>query len=302
MASLNEPLRARLLALVEHQELSVGEISSVLQLPQSTTSRHLKALSDDHWLSSRREGTSRLYRLASEQFSDKRGRLWQLLRSSIQAHSGKDQRRLQKVLQQRQEASAAFFADAATEWDRLRVELFGPDLERRFLPALVHPEHTVLDLGCGTGRLARAFAPFAAQVIGVDASPGMVQAAKERAVNQPNVHFHQAQLQELPIASESVDLALMVLVLHYVSSPNRALDEVARVLRPGGRVLLVDMLPHSQDEHRGHMGQLWLGFSSNQLTSWLNPNFDPVRYTELEPEPQARGPGLFVCDAIKKTQ
>src|SRR5262245_21260234 len=112
MACLNEPLRARLLGLVEQQELSVGELSSVLQLPQSTTSRHLKVLSDEAWLSSRRDGTSRLYRLRREQLSPQQAQLWELVKAGIAAHSARDSRRLQRVLVQRQADSQAFFAGA----------------------------------------------------------------------------------------------------------------------------------------------------------------------------------------------
>jgi ubiquinone/menaquinone biosynthesis C-methylase UbiE/DNA-binding transcriptional ArsR family regulator len=297
MACLNEPLRARLLGLVEQQELSVGELSSVLQLPQSTTSRHLKALSDDAWLSSRRDGTSRLYRLRAEQFSRKQAQLWALLKETIEPERARDARRLQRVLMQRQATSQAFFAGAASQWDRLRAELFGADLERRFLPALLPAETTVLDLGCGTGRLVETFAPFVRRVIGVDASSAMVEAARTRLAGLGNVELHQAQLQQLPLTERSVDVALVVLVLHYVASPAAALSEVARVLRPGGRLLLVDMQPHAQDEHPGQMGQLWSGFSRQQLAEWLAPNFERVVYTELGPDPLAKGPALFVCNA-----
>jgi ubiquinone/menaquinone biosynthesis C-methylase UbiE len=300
MACLNEPLRARLLGLVEQQELSVGELSSVLQLPQSTTSRHLKVLSDEAWLSSRRDGTSRLYRLCAEQFSPKQAQLWGLVKTSITSHSVRDSRRLQRVLVQRQAESQAFFASAAAHWDRLRSELFGADLERRFLPALLAPDCTVLDLGCGTGRLAAAFAPFVKRVIGIDASVAMVDAARTHLQDHDNVEVHQAELQQLPVADASVDLALVVLVLHYVASPAAALREVGRVLRPNGRVLLVDMQPHEKDEHPSQMGQLWSGFTREQLSDWMAPNFQNVAYSELEPDPSAKGPALFVCSATVK--
>lgn len=300
MACLNEPVRARLLGLVEQQELSVGELSSVLQLPQSTTSRHLKALSDEAWLDSRRDGTSRLYRLHSEQFSPKRSQLWSLLRDSIEPERARDARRLQRVLMQREAQSQEFFAGAASHWDRLRAELFGADLERRFLPALLPPTTTLLDLGCGTGRLAQSFAPYVKRVIGIDAASAMVEAARTRLADFDNVELHQAQLQQLPLAENSVDFALVVLVLHYVASPGLALAEVARVLGNGGRLLLVDMMPHAKDEHPSQMGQLWSGFSREQLSDWLNPHFERVDFSELEPDPAAKGPALFVCSASYK--
>jgi ArsR family transcriptional regulator len=303
MATLNEPVRARLLRLVEQQELNVGEISSVLQLPQSTTSRHLKALSDDAWLSSRREGTSRLYRLSSEQFCSKRSALWQLVRQSVAEVAERDAARLRQVLLQRQEQSQAFFAGAAGHWDRLRAELFGPELERRFLPALLPPDSVVLDLGCGTGRLSESLAPFARQVVAVDASQAMVDAAAKRLANCSNVSVLRAQANELPVPNASVDLALLVLVLHYVGSPRLALEEVARVLRPEGQLLLVDMQPHAQDEHPQAMGQLWHGFSRAEVEPWLSEaGFEPPHWHELPRDPAARGPGLFVCRARRDRQ
>jgi ubiquinone/menaquinone biosynthesis C-methylase UbiE/DNA-binding transcriptional ArsR family regulator len=301
MANLNEPVRARLLVLVESHELNVGEISSVLQLPQSTTSRHLKSLSDDEWLASRREGTSRLYRLASEHFCTKRKELWRLVKGSVAEQAARDEVRLRSVLLERQDQNQAFFAGAASHWDRLRAELFGADLERRFLGALLPRDTTVLDLGCGTGRLAQAISPFVERVVAIDSSLEMVQAAEARLALLPNVQVQRAQMHELPLADRSVDLVLLVLVLHYVSSPAVALQEAARVLRPGGKLLLVDMQPHSNDEYRTSMGQLWLGFAPAQLTTWLlEAGLVDVRVQDLATESNVKGPGLFVCQALAR--
>ncbi len=307
MAALNDPLRARLLRLIEQHELSVGEIAQVLQLPQSTASRHIKVLADHAWLSSRRHGTSNLYRLADDIFPDSQKHLWSILRDSLSRDTkiAQDDARLQRVLFERQNKGQEFFASSAGRWDKLRNELFGSEFELRLLPALLPTGSVVVDLGCGTGRITELLAPFAARVIGVDGSEAMIEAARQRvrANGANNVDFHHAQLQELPLEDDAADVALMILVLHYVSNPQAALREAARVLKPGGKLVLVDMQPHDHEEYRSDMGHLWQGFAQEQLINWLsNAGFPASGYTPLPPDPSARGPALFVSSAHTETQ
>ncbi len=296
LATLSDPLRARLMRLVEHHELSVGEIASVLQLPQSTTSRHLKVLTDDGWLSARREATSRLYRLAMNQLSPEQTQLWHLVRSSA-PNANADDARLSRVLLERQSRSQAFFAGAALEWDRHRAELFGADLDRWVLPALLPPRAVVADLGCGTGKLAETIAPFASRLVGIDASEAMIQSARKRLAHYDNVELRHAELESIPLEAETVDLALMVLVLHYVPNPTSVLREARRILRPTGRLVIVDMQPHTHESYRQSMGHQWLGFEATRLDSWLAEVGLGAHYVELPPDPSAKGPALFVCTA-----
>ncbi len=298
LATLADPMRARLMRLVEHHELSVGEIASVLQLPQSTTSRHLKALTDDGWLSARREATSRLYRLAMNQLSPQQNQLWQLVRGSAPNRSV-DDARLSRVLLERQSRSQAFFAGAALEWDRHRAELFGADLDRWILPAVLPPNAVVADLGCGTGKLAEAIAPFAHQLVGVDASEAMIQSAQDRLQRFDNVDLRHAELESIPLQTESVDLALLVLVLHYVAKPQAVLDEARRILRPSGRLIIVEMQPHDNEAYRQSMGHQWLGFEESQLSDWLAAAGLSANYVKLPPDSSAKGPALFVCTAAR---
>lgn len=308
MAALNEPTRARLLRVIEQHELSVGEISQVLQLPQSTTSRHIKVLSEGDWLSSRRDGTSRLYRLAKDLFPPRQTKLWSFLKESLGTGSQaqQDDARLQRVLFERQSKGQEFFANSAGSWDHIRHDLFGSEFELGLLPALLPDQSIVCDLGCGTGRIAELLSPFAAKVIGVDASTEMIEAAKARLglrANSPrvafeNVELHQAELRTLPLANASVDVALMVLVLHYLSDPPSVLREVARVLKPGGKLVVLDMQPHTREEYRLQMGHLWQGFSEATLRSWFkSAGFAAARYSPLPPDPMAKGPELFVSSA-----
>ncbi len=297
MSTVADPLRARLMRLVERQELSVGEIASVLQLPQSTTSRHLKALSDETWLSSRREGTSRLYRLVMDQLPPKKAQLWRLLREDT-PEANEDELRLAQVLRARQTRSQAFFAGAAQQWGRLRSELFGENLDRNLLPGLLDPTTIVADLGCGIGRLSELLSPFVRRVVAVDSSPAMISAARDRLGTLANVEFVTADLQNLPLADATADLAMLVLVLHYASSPRGVLAEAKRILKPGGRLVLVDMQPHTRDEYRAQMGHQWLGFDREQIREWISAvGLAHPRYTPLRPDPSAKGPPLFVASA-----
>src|ERR1700682_3682351 len=125
------------------------------------------------------------------------------------------------------------------------------------------------DLGCGSGQMSAALAPFVGRVIAVDASAAMLQAAKRRLSAFDNVDLRRGELEALPIDDRALDVATLMLVLHHVPEPERALAEVARVLKPGGRLILVDMLPHDRDRYRQQMGHVWLGFSEDQITRML---------------------------------
>ena len=180
---LSDATRSRMLLILERHELTVSELCAVLQLPQSTVSRHLKTLGDAAWVSSRRDGTSRYYTLALDERDAQTRRLWTLLRDQVSTTAGADQdaRRLKGVLARRQTQSEQFFASAAGQWDRLRREVFGRASSLHALPALIDPRWTVGDLGCGTGETSAALAPFVARTIAVDRSGEMLQAARRRA-------------------------------------------------------------------------------------------------------------------------
>src|SRR5919112_5969171 len=162
LAVLADETRSRMLVLLERHELTVSELCAVLQLPQSTVSRHLKTLADASWVTSRRDGPSRYYTLALEGRDAPARRLWSLLRDQVSATTGADQdaRRLKGVLARRQTKSEEFFASAAGQWDRLRREVFGGASALHALPALIDPSWTVGDLGCGTGETSASLAPF----------------------------------------------------------------------------------------------------------------------------------------------
>lgn len=297
---LGDPLRARLLFVLEGQTLAVGELCDILQLPQSTISRHLKTLMDGGWAQVRREGTSRLYSLVTEDLDDASADLWRIVKAQLVTTPSvvQDRTRLTRVLAHRRSESAAFFSRTAGDWDALRDDLYGSTFHLEGLLAALDPAWVVADLGCGTGRTAAALAPFVREVIAVDASAEMLAAARERLQSVCNVAVREGTLEAVPVADGSVDLALLVLVLHHLGDPAAVLKEARRVLAAGGRLLVVDMQPHDWEEYRGQMGHVWLGFSEPQLGRLLvGAGFTGTRVVPLSPVPGVRGPALFVARA-----
>lgn len=300
LSALADPTRCRMLLLLERHELTVSELCAVLQLPQSTVSRQLKTLADASWVTSRRDGTSRYYTLLLE--SPDTNTLWQLTRAQLAGKSAaaQDDRRLERVLTARRRASEQFFATASGKWDKLRDELFGNDFAFRAMAGLIDDEWTIADLGCGTGAMTAILAPHVKHVIGVDASEEMLDAAKARLALSANIEFRKGSLEALPLEAVSVDAATLMLVLHHLPSPAEALAEAARVLKPGGRVLIVDMAPHEKDDYRQQMGHVWLGFSEDQMKKMLaTAGFTHVKLHLLPPAHSAKGPALFMATGKK---
>ncbi len=307
LTDLSEPVRIRILRLLEREELSVGEVASVVQLPQSTVSRHLKMLADGSWLAKRTEGTATLYRLVLDDLERGAAALWVTVRDQLLPGSGspesgelaEDTRRLASVLAERRTDSQSFFGRVAGQWDDLRNELFGDRFTLSGLLALIPHDWTVADLGCGTGNAAEYFAPLVKRVMAVDQSPPMLKAARKRLAGHSNISFLRGELNNLPIDDASVDAAVMVLVLHHIDDLAGACSEVRRILRPGGVFLAIDMVEHDRQLYRHTMGHRWLGFSDKQMTTLLTSAglIDP-RFIVLPSDPGARGPGLFACTAF----
>lgn len=301
LSAVADPTRSRLLLLLERHELTVGELCAATRLPQSTISRHLKVLADESWLAVRADGASRFYRLAPR-LEESARTLWEAVRPQLEpaVESAEDEARAQEVLAGRRTRSQEFFATEAGEWDSLRRELFGERIELAALADLLDERWVVGDLGCGTGQLAAVLAPTVRQVIAVDESAAMLAAARRRLEHATNVELRSGALESLPVEDGALDAAVMILVLHHLADPLEALREAARVLRPGGRLLIVDMAAHNREELRERMGHVWLGFPAEQLERWLGEaGFERVRVRRLTTDPDAKGPLLQAATGRK---
>ena len=277
----------------------------MLQLPQSTVSRHLKTLLDAGWVASRREATSRYYTLA---FDDRgpgcRSGCGRCCASRLGSTPGADQdaRRLKRVLARRESKSQAFFASAAGQWDKLREDMFGGASHLQALPALLDPSWAVADLGCGTGQVSAALAPFVGRVAAVDRSGEMLQTARRRLREFSNVDVSRGELEAVPLPDAEFDAAVLMLVLHHVADPAAALREAARILKPGGRLVVCDMLPHDHEEYRHQMGHVWLGFERRAVQGHVGRGRIRRRAnaSRSRPTAEAKGPALFVASATKQ--
>src|SRR5262245_23547550 len=228
LTALSDATRSRILLLLDRHELTVSELCSIVQLPQSTVSRHLKALSDSGWIAARNEGTSHLYTMTRDELDASARRLWLLVREQVGATAAavQDHHRLHATLAERRTKSQEFFTSSAGQWDRMRDELYGDRVHLAALAALANPDWIAGDLGCGTGQVSAAVAPFVARVIAVDSSAAMLQAAKRRLAGVENVELRRGDLEALPVDDSRLDVALLMLVLHHVPEPEKALAEV----------------------------------------------------------------------------
>jgi ArsR family transcriptional regulator len=307
LSALSDLTRLRILRLLEAEALSVGEVANVLQLPQSTVSRHLKVLADAAWIVRRSEGTATFYRLVLDDLAADARALWVAVREQMAASSeaAEDQRRLKMVVAERRTDSLSFFGRYAGQWDHLRNELFGGRFTSLAMLSLLRQDWTVADLGCGTGNASELFAPIVERVVAVDVSGPMLAAARERLKDTPNVSFVEASAEHIPLADRSVDAAVAVLVLHHLKQPAALLAQASRILRSdraGGVLLIVDMVEHDRVDYRHNMGHQHLGFSQARIKDLLTQSgFSNMTYRELPGEPDAKGPGLFVATAKVRT-
>lgn len=296
LALLSEMTRLRLLRLLETEELGVGELASILQLPQSTVSRHLKSLLEGGWIVRRSEGTASMYRLVVDSLGDEARELWQLARRQLGAPAQvrQDEHRLKQIIAKRETDTIAYFGRVGGEWDAVRNELFGQSFVDQALLGLLPPHWVVADLGCGTGDIAERLAPIVEVVHLVDMSKSMLTAARKRLAAHRNIRFHHGDLAKVPLDDSTVDAAIISLVLHHVPDPQAAIGEASRILRPGGRLLVIDMLEHDREQYRQTMGHKWLGFRLSDLDSWFSAaGLLGHRVARLPSDPQAKGPDLF---------
>lgn len=307
LSQLGDAVRLRMIRVLEQEELAVGELVRVLQIPQSSGSRHLRVLADGGWLFKRTSGPAAYYRVVLDDLPIQLRSIWVTLRDQLgnDPNLREDDRRLQAVLAERMADSAGFFGRVAGEWDDLRNDMFGRAFTDNSLLGFLNPTWHVADLGCGTGNATELMSPWVEHVSAVDRSPEMLDAARDRlreaGNDAKNVDFITGELTDLPLKTGSIDVAACVLVLHHVEEHIDALKEMKRVLRTtnnGGMLLVVDMCGHDRIEYRHTMGHVHLGFSEKErIEMFKEADFKNVRVNKLRPDIEASGPSLFAAVA-----
>lgn len=270
--TLSDPTRVRVLALLEQQELAVQELMEVLGMAQSRVSRHLAILREAGLLQDRREGTYVFYRMSAPREGPWH-EAWQLVRRQLQGDPlvlG-DAAALEQVLRARAARTRTFFDAVGPEWDALRKVFNDDALRARAVAHLVPRGLTVADVGTGTGILAAELARLGLRVVAIDHSARMLEAAaaKLEVEGVHGVELRQGEASHLPLGDGCVAAAFAHMVLHYLPSPGDAIREMARVVAPGGTVVIVDFVRHEHEWMRQELGVTWLGFSLDELESWF---------------------------------
>lgn len=294
MKAAAEPTRLRLLVLCAHADLTVTDLVQILGQSQPRLSRHLKLLAEAGLVDRHREGSWVYFRLAHQ------GASAALARTLVNALPKQDptvQRdlgRLEELMSERARRAEDYFRQVASRWDELRALYVHDDEVERQLAALIAEERVddLLDVGTGTGRILEILADKVKHAVGIDLSPDMLMLARsklERA-RLRNCVVRKGDMNHLPLPQASFDAVTIHQVLHYAERPGRAIQEAARVLRPGGRLFIVDFQAHDLDYLRSEHEHRWLGFAENEMAGWLE-----AAGLALEDCRQLTGKALTIC-------
>ena len=271
LRAVADPTRLRIMALLRADELSVNEIQLITRMGQSRISTHLRQLEETGLLEHRREGKRTFYRWNTDLTAEQRKFVEQLSVGAEELDdSESDQINLRRVIDQRKNQAQVYFNQVAGRFDRS----YGPGrswqafghLLLRMLPPL-----TVADLGAGEGLLSELLARSCKRVIAVDNSARIIEfgAAKAKKNGLKNLEFRLGDLQNPPIDPGSVDLVILSQALHHAEEPAKAVAAAARIVKPGGRIMILDLLGHKFEQARELYGDRWLGFAESDLHRWL---------------------------------
>ena len=286
LRALAEPSRLRILLLLKEEELSVAELQEILTMGQSSISTHLSQLKQAGLVEDRRTGKSNLYRLAPAGG----GPLEEILTKAQGeiAEARTDHTAMRRVVKKRQDKMRAFFDSVAGRLGRDYVPgKSWKSLAEAFLRLL--PPMVIADLGAGDGSFALLLAQAATHLIAVDSSQKMLDVAREQAVRNGvvNMEFRLGDMEELPIDDGAVDLALFSQSLHHAGHPERAVREAWRIVRPGGRIVVLDLAKHRFEEARELYADEWLGFSEVEIESMLsNAGFLDAQASVVDKDPE----------------
>jgi ubiquinone/menaquinone biosynthesis C-methylase UbiE len=272
--ALADPTRLRILALLRSMELSVGELAQVLGQSQPRVSRHVRILSDSGLVGRRKEGSWVYLQLADPARAKPLFDLYDGWASDEADIFESDVARLEAVRADRAEAARRYFEAHAATWDSVRsLHVADSEVERAISDLLAdRPLGALLDIGTGTGRMLELFASQADSAIGIDRSSEMLRLARVKleAAGVEGASLRQGDMYALPLSERSADSIILHQVLHYAQQPGAAIAEAARVLRPGGLLLVIDFAQHDREELREKDAHLRLGFADDAIRGWFS--------------------------------
>jgi ArsR family transcriptional regulator len=296
LSTLSDPLRVRILHVLHQGEFSVGELTQIFQTAQSTMSRHLKMLHSAAWIKKRTEGTGSWFSFPSALLCEEEQSLWGILSIQSLGLAKTDIDKAKTLLSLRHTDSEQFFQTIKERWAALRTSLFGDQFLLPTLLSLLPSKMSIVDLGCGNGDTLLALAPHIDTLVGIDRSSAMLSLAQKRSEQHKNIQLQQGVLENIPRADHEFDVALCILVLHHVPHIHTVLNEIARILKPNGTLVILDMETHNKRELQKQMGHKHLGFS---IQDFRHPSFECARWNKLPQQEEALGPKLFVAELKK---
>jgi ArsR family transcriptional regulator len=282
-----DPNRLRILLLLQQEELSVAELQEILIMGQSTISTHLAQLRQAGLVEDRRAGKSSLYRLAPQAAGGILASLLAQAQTEI-PESNRDQSAMHRVVKKRQDRMRLFFDSVAGRLGRDYVPGKNWKAVAEALLRLIPPME-VADLGAGEGAFALLLAQRATRVIAVDTSEKMIEVGREQSLRHGfrNIEFRLGDMEEVPIENASVDLVFFSQSLHHALHPERALREAWRILKPGGRAVLLDLAEHRFEEARELYADEWLGFAESDMEAMLERSgFQNIQVSIMHKEPE----------------
>jgi ArsR family transcriptional regulator len=309
LKALADPMRLRILAAITEEELTVGEVQVIVRSVQSSVSRNLAILRDAGLIRDRKEGTNVYFSLRSDMSEPIKG-LYQSLRPRFSElpEAKADGARLGECRRRRIDRSRNYFEAIAGDWERIRKSYFDDRVTSLAIEKLLPSNLTLADIGCGTGTLAFDLARFAGRVIAVDLSHAMIRQARRSAEEKQarNIDFILGHAEHLPLEDGKVDAAFCVMVLHFVERPAEAIRELCRITRPGGSVILLDLVPHTQEWMTEQTQHRWLGFERGPVETWLSDagackvEYEPTgSYAGAQSEKNGKHPvEIFVARAV----
>jgi ubiquinone/menaquinone biosynthesis C-methylase UbiE/DNA-binding transcriptional ArsR family regulator len=294
LKAAGEETRLRVLALLSEAELTVSDLTDILRQSQPRISRHLRLLAEAGLIERFREGTWAFFRLTEHGGGAEVGRALLERLDPADPVIARDRERLASVRSARAAAAQAYFRAHAAEWDRIRkLHVADEAVEAAIRTALADkPFRSLLDLGTGTGRMLELFGAEIERGLGLDLSLDMLLLARDRLerAGLKNCSVRQGDLYDLPLADDSFDVVILHQVLHFLDDGARAIKEAARVLRPGGRLLVVDFAPHEQEFLREQFAHRRLGFARETVTQWMaGAGLEPLMHKSLAPEAGSDG-------------